>query len=197
MEEVWKDIYFTDTDDREYDYRGLYMVSNMGRVKSVRTNNVLIGSTSGKGYRQFNLYKNGSSKQFKLHRLVAHMFVDNPDKKNKVCVNHINQNKLDNRACNLEWVTYMENNHHADRIQRINEIRKNNPHKRSEDAKRATGRKVVGVNQTTREVVRFHTIQEAVRFLGIKYDKYIIDCCKGRKDDYKGYKWFYEENYEK
>ena len=35
MEEIWKDIKFTDTNGKEYDYTGLYQVSNMGRVRSI------------------------------------------------------------------------------------------------------------------------------------------------------------------
>ena len=35
MEEIWKDIKFTDTDGKEYDYTGYYQVSNIGRVRSL------------------------------------------------------------------------------------------------------------------------------------------------------------------
>lgn len=43
----------------------------------------------------------------RIHRLVAEIYIPNPD--NKPCIDHINGDKHDNRACNLRWVTYSEN----------------------------------------------------------------------------------------
>lgn len=51
-----------------------------------------------------------------VHSLVAETFVENPDPKHKIYVNHIDGNKLNNRAGNLEWVTSGENQEHAYRI---------------------------------------------------------------------------------
>ena len=59
MEEIWKDIYFTEN-GVEWDYRGLYQVSNLGRVKSYKhtKERLLKPRLTGRGYYQVDLYKN-------------------------------------------------------------------------------------------------------------------------------------------
>ena len=47
------------------------------------------------------------------HRLVAESFVEKPASSKRLCVNHIDGNKLNNMPENLEWVTWSENNIHA------------------------------------------------------------------------------------
>ena len=120
--EVWKDI---------KGYEGLYQVSNMGRVKSLgRTVSIKNGfkravrerilrpCTDGSGYLVVNFYNgSGKRKAFLVHRLVCEAFHENSQ--NKPEVNHINEDKLDNRACNLEWVTRKENINHGTRNARV------------------------------------------------------------------------------
>lgn len=117
MEEIWKDV---------PDFSG-YQVSNLGRVKTLTRKvwNPANGSYSlikggimkedcvGKVYAQINLRKNGKYKKFLLHRLVAWVFIPNPD--NLPEVNHKNCNKRDNRSDNLEWATRLTNAQHANR----------------------------------------------------------------------------------
>ena len=93
------------------DYEGLYEISNIGQIKSLYTNKILKNNLGKSGYYQIQLFKNKQFKQLSIHRLVAEMFIPNPE--NKPQVNHINAIKKDNRVENLEWVTGDENMSHA------------------------------------------------------------------------------------
>lgn len=112
-QEVWKDV---------EGYEGYYLVSNYGRIKSFYRNkkgrvikpSVMNGGT---GYEQVGLYKNGIQKKVLLHRLIAEAFIANPD--NFPFVNHIDENKINNSAENLEWCTSLYNNNHGTRNKRI------------------------------------------------------------------------------
>ncbi len=124
MEEIWRDI---------AGYEGLYQVSNLGRVKSLeRTtkrfngfkvceykdgNKILKQSKNYKGYLFVGLCKNGKEKKYKVHRLVAEAFIDNPN--NLPQVNHKNENKECNISNNLEWCTNKYNCNYGTRNERI------------------------------------------------------------------------------
>lgn len=88
-----------------------YLVSNTGKVKNCKTNKLLYINDKGSKYYHVDLWKNNKRKRMYLHRLVATAFVFNSD--NKPAVNHIDANKYNNNAYNLEWVTYKENTEHA------------------------------------------------------------------------------------
>lgn len=100
--EIFKDI---------LGYSEFYSVSNYGNVFSKRQNKNLSFGDNGKGYLFVNLYNNGISKRFYVHRLVALTFIDNLD--NKKQVNHKDCNKSNNYLSNLEWITPEENINHA------------------------------------------------------------------------------------
>ena len=92
-----------------------YEISSLGRVRSLRCGKVYILKTTLQytGYVHINIRLKGDlqPKGYRLHRLVASHFIPNPE--NKKTVNHIDGNKLNNAAYNLEWATQSENNKHA------------------------------------------------------------------------------------
>lgn len=91
-------------------YEGLYLVSDLGRVKTCATGRIKAQVFAGK-YLQACLSKNGKAINKSVHRLVALAFIPNPDGKPEV--NHIDGNKANNTASNLEWVTSSGNKLHA------------------------------------------------------------------------------------
>ena len=97
-------------------YEGLYSVTSDGRVwshpKGTNTKNGRWLSLDNSGrYPVVGLMKDGKKKRHLVHRLVAQAYVSNSN--NLPQVNHINGNRNDNRAENLEWVTSSENRIHA------------------------------------------------------------------------------------
>lgn len=100
MEEIWKDV---------KGFEGLYQVSNLGRVRSLdrRKNNqffcgkILSLAKDKDGYCLVTLNDGKRKKTGRVHRLVALAFIQNPD--NLPEINHIDENKENNSADNLEW----------------------------------------------------------------------------------------------
>lgn len=209
--EVWKDIKFTDTDGKEYDYTGYYQVSNMGNVRSLdriieKINNGVLGKTKVKGkvlkknivdgYCHVALQKNGERREFGVHRLVAHMFIENPNPKEWNIINHISEVKTDNRVENLEWCNQKYNaNYGTATKRRVESFRKSWKYNDREIALKQS-RGVVGVHAKTGEIVEFEMIKEATQFLGLKSQSEITKCCKGKQKTCGGYKWYYKEDYE-
>ena len=115
--EEWKDI---------PGYLGYYQISNLGRVKSlnrtivyspskfypngrvrVLKEKILTPSVDKKGYEFVQLFINGNYRSKKIHRLVAEVFISNPN--NLEQVNHKDENKKNNKVSNLEWCTLIYN----------------------------------------------------------------------------------------
>ena len=112
--ETWKDV---------LNYEGIYQVSNEGRIKSLSRDiatyygsrktkeRYMVANDNGNGYKYVDLSEKGIITRNYIHRLVAYAFIPNPEGKPEV--NHINGDKSDNRAENLEWVTRRENEEHS------------------------------------------------------------------------------------
>jgi hypothetical protein len=115
--EIWKDI---------EQFNNEYQISNLGRIKSkegiiIRSNGIpykreskILKPASDKGYLKGAVCLNKKLVRYKIHRIVADAFVNG--KKDGLEVNHINGDKSDNNAQNLEWVTRSENMIHAVKI---------------------------------------------------------------------------------
>lgn len=101
LEEVWKPI------DECYNYE----ISNLGRVKNIKTGKHLKSCIRPDGYANITLNINNKNKTYKVHRLIAHAFIPNPE--NKPTVNHFDRNKSNNAITNLEWATMSEQNKHC------------------------------------------------------------------------------------
>jgi hypothetical protein len=84
-----------------------------------------------RGYCRVSISKNGISKRYKVHRLVAELYVENPQQKE--FVNHIDGNPSNNHFSNLEWVTAQENSLHATRVLKKNIGMDNNKSKLTPD----------------------------------------------------------------
>ena len=114
MKEIWKDI---------PEYEGLYQISNLGRVKSLRGNEKILKQLVNRdGYYVVRIRKNKKRKEYFVHRLIALCFIEYKnnykyleDEKNKVfnvnklTINHIDKNRLNNNISNLEWCTLRYN----------------------------------------------------------------------------------------
>lgn len=174
-------------------YEGLYEVSNLGRVRSLgRTINrvtrwgtvkpytikprVLKPLHSQGDYCYVHLFDNDrTSTNHKIHRLVAKAFVPNTDNLNEV--NHIDEDKENNRADNLEWVTHIANCNYGTRNERS-------------AAKR--GRQVEQLTLDGHHVAFYQSASEASQMTGVGR-KNINECLRLRTQTAGGYRWKYKE----
>jgi hypothetical protein len=99
------------------DFEGMYEVSSLGRIKRIATGcgtwigRMLKPSDGGKGYLYVSLSKNDVTYRTGVSRLVAKVFIPNPD--NLPEVNHRDGIKANNAVTNLEWTTHLDNIAHS------------------------------------------------------------------------------------
>lgn len=160
-----------------------YLVSDAGEVYSERAGKVLKPAISKFGYERVALYKeNGEVHTIMVHRLVASAFLENPDSLPQV--NHINEDRLDNRLENLEWCTASYNINYGGRNEKVS--------KKLRDFKEQTvARRIEQVDLKTGAVVKTWTsMREIERELGFAHSN-IYACCTGRRNTRGGYLWRY------
>lgn len=201
MQEEWKSIYFIDKGIL-YDYRGIYWVSNTGRVKAkavvsnkyhkkgeiyevkYRYNTRKQNKHGGLGgYCIVALYKNGLRKDIALHRIVINVFSNNPN--NLPQVNHIDGNKRNNAISNLEWCTNGENQTHAFKMG-LRYPKKGKDHPNSS--------KIIQYDLKGNFIKIWDTIHDAQLSINGKYIGSISPCVRNKCKTAYGYKWrYYEE----
>lgn len=156
----WKDI---------KGYEGLYMVSDLGDVFGMTSGKSLKPYCNNRGYLRVNLCKNGNSKSFFVHRLVAEAFIPNPHGYPQV--NHKDENKTNNRADNLEFCDLKYN------------INFGTGHERATEK----NRKPVCCVETG---IVFKSVTEASRQTGICFQN-IAFCCRRPDRTAGGFHWRY------
>lgn len=138
MEENWKPV---------IGFEGQYEVSDKGNVRSLRRliegksgtkyyrDGCILKPQTSSSYAQVYLTVDGKQKWFKVHRLVAEAFIPNPD--NLPCINHKDENKLNNSVDNLEWCDYEYNSNYGTAKERmsktLHEIRQKQFQKKLDD----------------------------------------------------------------
>ena len=188
MNEIWKDI---------EGYEGLYQVSNLGRVRSLDRviyktmsktgrvcpfnikGRVLKPGTDTKGYLFVNLKNAPIVEEARVHRLVAQAFVDGWFE--GAVVNHKDENRQNNRADNLEWVTFSDNLNYGTARQRSTE-------------KHGYSRPVLQMDLDGNIIKEYPSVMEASRQTGIS-DNAIRHCCHGHNGakTASGYRWRFKE----
>lgn len=126
------------------------------------------------GYYEVSINGKGRS----LHRLVAKAFCDGYEDGKEV--NHIDGDKSNNKASNLEWVDHNTNLRHAF----LNGLR-------SQDV---SNRRVVATDMVTGQKLRFSSIYKAARHFGISQGNICL-CCQGKRPYANGYYWEYERSF--
>lgn len=196
-EERWVDI---------YGYEGYYQVSNYGRIRSLER---IVKCNSGtrvepskllstkhinnNGYVLIGLGKNGKKKFFQLHKLVLSNFLGCAI--NKIQINHIDENKQNNRLDNLHYCTAKFNTNYGDRNNKISQKLKVSMvgKKQSEETINKRVSKIIkAVKQLdiqTNEIIKiFHSVKQASLENNIKANT-ISSCALGKRKTAGGFKW--------
>ena len=174
MTEIWKEI---------KGFNGRYEISNLGRLRSYAQDRIngkiKNGNRDRKGYMTCVLYdENGEKHNWKIHRLVAEAFIENPD--NLPQINHKDEDKSNNRIDNLEWCTNDYNASYGTKSLRVSIANRCRPD---------TSKKVYSVDKNGKKEF-FDSINEAERVTKNSHCN-IIATLKGKRSHCGDRQWFY------
>ena len=151
-----------------------YRISKLGEIYSDFNNILLKTCISNIGYVCVSLRKDKSKKTHQVHQLVAKEYLVYPNDGNKYIINHIDGDKTNCNAENLEWVTQSDNIKHAYNTK----------------LKLPNKKKVCQIDLTDNTIKIFDSLTEAENITGVKMQS-IIRVCKGKRKTSHGYKWQY------
>lgn len=167
MNEIWRDV---------PGYEGLYQVSNLGNVKSLRRGKILKPRKS-KDYLHVVLCKDGKETEFRVNRLVCSVF--NGPIPPGLEVNHINEDKSDNRLSNLNLMTHKENINWGTGVRRSAKSRKGKTYNEKRVAQVGPDLKLIKIHSS---------LKNASDSTGA-FVSNISACCKNKNKFAKGFHW--------
>lgn len=132
-----------------------YEVSDLGQVRIKESGKIVKQYMNADPYYEVTLINTSTGKKYQsvTHRLVAKEFCENDDPQQKKIVDHLNNNSLDNRACNLEWVTQKEN------LQRARERDRHKPRGKTPCMCVETGKKYSSIAEASRDTgLRYYSV---------------------------------------
>lgn len=184
--EFWINIDNYITQNKTYLFRkGCYQISNLGNVRSFSGNGrgelnetpkLLTNFVDIYGYSKVILRDiNGKQVNCRTHRLVAYAFVPNPQNYDQV--NHINEDKLDNRVENLEWCDSKYNNNHGTHTERM---------------AKGLSKTIVQYDKKGNIIREWQGANEVMKQLGFRQGN-ITECCQGKRKSANGFIWRYKE----
>lgn len=196
MDENWQPM-IVEKRGKIFDLTGRYEVSDKGRVRNVKTNKILnlrFDEKNG-GYWRIQINIDGKNEAFQLHRVVAQIFIPNPE--NKPEVDHIIPVSMGggSEVTNLRWVTRKENINNPLTRKNYSECRLGEKHimwgKRG--ALSPLSKCVVGFNLKTKQLKFYKAINETEKD-GFTPPNVTVSC-KSDSKTHKGWKWFYVDDF--
>ena len=156
-----------------------YSISGDGEIKNIKTGRTISQREDKDGYMVCNLSTTNKRQQtFKVHRLVALMYVENDNPEVKVQVNHKDENKKNNHYSNLEWCTLHYNINYGLRTKKAITPRE---------------RAIIIKNENTGDVVKFESIASACRMLNLD-PRHLGEVLSGTRKTVNGYSAFYAKS---